>query len=89
MPLNLYYAWSLEAADEVFHDAIKQSAQQIYNVALGEGQDGIVGAALYPNYAVYDTPIDRIYGDNLSRLQAIKASVDPENVMGLAGGFKL
>ena len=46
-------------------------------------------AAVYPNYALFDTPLEDIYGANIPRLQAIKSAVDPENVMGLAGGFKL
>jgi hypothetical protein len=35
------------------------------------------------------TPLEDLYGDNLPGLRAIKHAVDPENVMGLAGGFKL
>ncbi|KAF9009161.1 FAD-binding domain-containing protein [Hymenopellis radicata] len=89
LPLNLYYAWAAEAADNAFHDAIRKSAEQIYNVALSEGQQDIVGAALYPNYAIFDTPVERIYGSNLDLMRKVKAAVDPDNVMGLAGGFKV
>lgn len=60
----------------------------MYNAALAEGQAGIAGAAVYPNYAIFDTPLSNIYGSNLPALQALKASVDPTNVMGLAGGFR-
>ncbi|KAI3616345.1 putative fad dependent oxidoreductase [Moniliophthora roreri] len=35
-----------------------------------------------------NTPLELIYGDNLGRLREIKRRIDPENVMGLAGGFK-
>ncbi|KAF9009152.1 FAD-binding domain-containing protein [Hymenopellis radicata] len=49
----------------------------------------IQDVALYPNYALFDTPPSRIFGDNVERLKAIKARVDPHDVMGLAGGFKL
>ncbi|KAF9017798.1 FAD-binding domain-containing protein [Hymenopellis radicata] len=89
LPLNLYYAWAAKAADDAFHDAIRKSAEQIYNVALSEGQQDIVGAALYPNYAIFDTPVERIYGSNLDLMRKVKAAVDPDNVMGLAGGFKV
>ena len=44
--------------------------------------------ALYGNYADANTPLSDIYGDNLPSLRALKAKVDPRNVMGLAGGFK-
>ncbi|KAJ7250738.1 FAD-binding domain-containing protein [Mycena rebaudengoi] len=88
MPLNLYFAWEGTALiDDVFHDALRQSAQHLTDVAVREGQ-AIAQAPLYTNYALYDTPLERIYGNNIPRLRAIKASVDPANVMGLAGGFK-
>ncbi|KAF5385518.1 hypothetical protein D9757_005411 [Collybiopsis confluens] len=89
LPLNLYYAWTSESSDGQFHDAIKQSVDHITKVALAEGQAGVDTAPVYPNYAVYDTPLERLYGDNLPKMRCIKARVDPHNVMGLAGGFKL
>ncbi|KAL0061255.1 hypothetical protein AAF712_011913 [Marasmius tenuissimus] len=67
----------------------QQSTAQLENVAVSTGQAGVDTASRYPNYAIYDTPVSRIYGDNLGRLQATKASVDPDDVMGLAGGFKI
>ncbi|KAK0232019.1 FAD dependent oxidoreductase [Armillaria nabsnona] len=88
-PLNLYYAWAFEGWDNIFHDAIRQSAAHLYNVAVSEGQSDIVGAALYPNYAIFDTPVESLYGSNVARMKQIKASVDPDNVMALAGGFKI
>jgi hypothetical protein len=36
-----------------------------------------------------ETPLADIYGANLPSLQALQAKIDPKNVMGLAGGFKL
>lgn len=43
---------------------------------------------MYPNYATYDTPLEDIYGSHLPRLRSLKLKVDPQNVMGLAGGWK-
>ncbi|KAG6864858.1 hypothetical protein C0991_006759 [Blastosporella zonata] len=86
-PFNIYYAWTLATSDEYFQEAARQSAAQIKSVALAEGQD-ISDLAVYPNYAIYDTPLDGLYGDNVATLQELKATVDPNNVMGLAGGFK-
>jgi FAD/FMN-containing dehydrogenase len=62
--------------------AARQSASTL------SAQSGVSDAARYPNYAIYDTPLESIYGDNLPRLRSLKAQVDPNNVMGLAGGFK-
>lgn len=69
-------------------DAARQSASFLTQKAIAEGQD-IANAALYGNYAIFSTDVSQIYGDNLGKLQAIKAQYDPQNVMGLAGGWKL
>lgn len=87
LPLNLYFAWSSSFADQAYYNAIKTSAAYIKQLAIAEGQD-IEDAALYGNYVLYDTPLESIYGDNVARLKAIHAQYDPQNVMGLAGGFK-
>jgi hypothetical protein len=50
---------------------------------------GSAEAPLYPNYAIWDTPMDKMYGRNVGTLKEVKRKVDPEDVMGLAGGFKL
>ena len=87
LPLNIYYAYGAEAADDTMYDAARQSAAHLTQVAVNEGQD-IASAPLYGNYAMFDTPLDRVFGDNLARLQALKAQYDPSNLMGLAGGWK-
>ncbi|KAG6810817.1 hypothetical protein H0H92_010207 [Tricholoma furcatifolium] len=86
-PFNIYFAWLLPSADEAMQEAARQSAAHIKAVAIAEGQD-IADVAIYPNYAIYDTPLADMYGANVATLEALKASVDPGNVMGLAGGFK-
>ncbi|EGO04139.1 hypothetical protein SERLA73DRAFT_119696 [Serpula lacrymans var. lacrymans S7.3] len=87
LPLNIYYAWSFPVADDVMQNAIRQTASTLRNKAVSLGQD-VADAAPYSNYAIYDTPLESLYGDNLPLLQRLKAEVDPQNVMGLAGGFK-
>ncbi|KAL0566777.1 hypothetical protein V5O48_015223, partial [Marasmius crinis-equi] len=75
--------------DETFHNAIRESVRRLESVAVAEGQVGVGSASVYPNNAIFDTPVERIYGENLGRMRATKSRVDPENVMGLAGGFKI
>jgi len=84
-PINIYYAWLSPELDEEVYDAIRTSAQTLEAHAMN---GGVTNAVVYPNYAIFDTPLVDLYGTNLPRLQAIKAAVDPEDVMGLAGGFK-
>ena len=88
LPLNIYFAWLFPASDDLMRESAGRSAEHLTQVAVSEGQD-IANAPLYGNYAKEDTPIERIFGDNLVRLKAIKQQVDPENVMGLAGGWKV
>lgn len=55
-------------------------------------QEGIFdeSSAVYPNYAITGTTADQLYGPvNAARLRSIKASVDPNSVMNLAGGFDI
>ena len=87
LPLNIYYAYTDAGQDETFWDAARQSAAQLTAVAVGEGQD-VADATLYGNYAIFDTPLERIFGDNVDALKALKAKYDPEGVMALAGGWK-
>ncbi|KAJ7462427.1 FAD-binding domain-containing protein [Mycena latifolia] len=87
LPLNLFFTWTSPEFDDVFHAALQASAAHLTQVALRDGQ-AIASAPLYTNYALFSTPLERIYGANLPRLRAIKRAEDPHNVMGLAGGFK-
>ncbi|KAH7908528.1 FAD-binding domain-containing protein [Hygrophoropsis aurantiaca] len=87
LPLNIYYAWELPTSDSLFHHAATTSAAYLKRVAVAEGQD-VENAAVYGNYAIYSTPLADIYGANVPQLESLKAAVDPNNVMGLAGGFK-
>ena len=67
--------------------AIRKGADSLRTAALKDGQD-VEHAAVYPNYALFDTPLEEMYGQNVPRLRAVRRAIDPEDVMGLAGGFK-
>lgn len=75
--------------DEFWHNSVKASIANIKQVAIKEGlfKDSF---PVYPNYAIGDTTAEELYGTgNAARLRAIKASVDPNGVMQLAGGFSM
>jgi hypothetical protein len=86
-PSDLSVTWSDPSLDGQMADALRDSAKMIREVALADGED-LSHAAVYVNYALFDTPLEDIYGGKLPRLRSIKAKIDPERVMDLAGGFK-
>ncbi|KIM83658.1 hypothetical protein PILCRDRAFT_7069 [Piloderma croceum F 1598] len=87
LPLNLYFAWTDPLSDDAFQKAIGNSTVILKARAVANGQD-IANAAVYGNYATIHTLVDDIYKGNLPRLRSIKAVYDPDNVMGLTGGYK-
>ncbi|RXW13917.1 hypothetical protein EST38_g11935 [Candolleomyces aberdarensis] len=88
-PFNIAVSWTNATDDKVIAEVVKKVRNTLSKALVAEGQSDIVDAPLYPNYALYDTPVERLYGSNLPALKALKARVDPTNVMGLAGGFKV
>ena len=66
---------------------MEESVNRLSGVAQGEGLL-THPLALYGNNVDFKTPLVDIYGDNLPPLRALKAKIDPKNVMGLAGGFR-
>jgi len=88
LPFSISYQWNDSSVDEIMRNAITESAQHLTAVAIAEGQD-IGEAPAYGNYAIDTTPLSRIFGNQMPRLTDIKRQYDPENVMGLAGGWKV
>ncbi|EJT99163.1 FAD-binding domain-containing protein [Dacryopinax primogenitus] len=90
LPICFTFSWESSLDDSFWMNAIQDSANIVTQTAIAEGQP-LTGAEMikYNNYAPANTPLDQLYGSNLARLQSIKAQYDPNNVMGLTGGFKL
>ncbi|KAN0139372.1 hypothetical protein V8E53_002873 [Lactarius tabidus] len=55
---------------------------------LGPSIQDLKDAGPYTNFAVYGTPLEKIYGKSIVRLREIKEKDDPFHVMDLTGGFK-
>ncbi|KAH7333260.1 hypothetical protein BKA65DRAFT_527493 [Rhexocercosporidium sp. MPI-PUGE-AT-0058] len=86
LPLNIYFAWSAEANNAFWNDAIQKSLAQLKAVAREEGI--LTEGSVYPGYAYGTTTGDQLYGaTNAARLRCIRGRYDPHGVMLLAGGF--
>jgi len=66
---------------------LRESTAAVKAAAVADGQD-VAHAAIYPNGALFGTPLEDIYGGNVPRLKQIRKKVDPKDVMGLAVEFK-
>ena len=86
-PSNILVQWSDASLDETMASALRQISGTIRATALADGQN-VLDAAVYPNYALYGTPLKNMYGGNVERLRKIRVAIDPKDVMGLAGGWK-
>lgn len=87
LPSNIYFAWTKASADEFIAEAMRLLAASLVEAGIQDGQD-LKNAAPYLNYALFGTPLELMYGEHLERLRDIKKKYDPEDVMGLAGGWK-
>ena len=87
-PLLADFTWLDARFDKDFVAAAEESINRLAAVAKSEGVLVDNPKALYGNYMDVHTPLVDIYGDNLPKLRALRAAIDPQNVMGLTGGFK-
>jgi hypothetical protein len=82
------FGWENASNDDEFVASNRESVNRLAVVAKAEGLLLTDPPALYGNYVDAETPLVDIYGENLPILQALQAKIDPNNIMGLAGGFK-
>lgn len=89
-PIFLFFAWVDGASefDGYYLNAIQQAGNTISAQAIKEGQQS-VNKIMYSNYALPNVNLETLFGPNVDVLKATKRKYDPNNVMGLAGGFKL
>ena len=83
----VYAGWTRASADVYMEDVVRLSSASMVEAAIQDGQD-LKNAATYANYAISGTPLEKMYGENVERLRRIRKKYDPEDVMGLAGGWK-
>jgi len=88
-PMNIFFEWENPAYDADYLAAITETAARLRNLVANEQGALYENSPRYENYAVYDTPLASIYGENLPVLQRLKEKYDPKGVMNLADGWKL
>ena len=62
------------------YDSVRSLSTSIFNAGIKDGQD-LKDASHYPNFAMYGTPLEKMYGKNVLRLRQIKKKYDPKNVL--------
>lgn len=89
LPSSLFVAWNDKSLDKerYVYDSVRSLSASIIKAGIKDGQD-LKDASHYPNYAVYGTPLEKMYGKNVKRLHEIKEKYDPFHVMDLTGGFR-
>ncbi|KAN0139380.1 hypothetical protein V8E53_002881 [Lactarius tabidus] len=87
LPSSLFIAWSDKSLDQFMYDSMRSLSASIIEAGIKDGQD-LENVAHYTNYALYGTPLEKLYGKNVKRLREIKKKYDPFHVIDLTGGFK-
>ena len=87
LPSSILIGWEDKSLDKDAYDILRSLGTTITKAGIVDGQD-LENAAAYTNYALFGTPLEKMYGKNVGRLRAIKRKYDPFHVMDLTGGFR-
>ena len=86
--MGIFFEWENPAYDADYLAAITETATRLRSLVAQE-QGSLYGdSPRYNNYAVYNTPLASIYGENFPVLQELKKKYDPNRAMDMAGGWK-
>ncbi|KAI0296943.1 hypothetical protein B0F90DRAFT_1743576 [Multifurca ochricompacta] len=69
-PTAVTFTFSNASLDATVARALRNYSDAVTAAAIADGQN-VSHAAVYPNYALFDTPVENMYGANLPRLGAI------------------
>ena len=87
--MNILFGWENSTYDADFLAGITESAARLRSLVVEERGALYENSPRYDNYAIYNTPLADIYGENLPVLEKLKNKYDPKGVMNLTGGWKL
>src|ERR1700733_1269316 len=76
--------WIDASLDDTMVSALRQMSDAVRAAAVADGQN-VSHVAIYPNHALFGTPLMDIYGGNVRK---IRTMIDPNDVMGPTGGWK-
>lgn len=80
--------WTNAEFDDFWLAQLREITKLVQAAALDEGCT-TRGTPIYYNLTLDGTPVKDIYRDNLTELEQFRKAVDPENVMGRTGGFRI
>ncbi|EIN11992.1 FAD-binding domain-containing protein [Punctularia strigosozonata HHB-11173 SS5] len=86
-PSLVIASWDDVSEDAHIQGVLKGIDESVVAFGNSEGQN-LNSTFLYPNYASFDTPSERLFGDQIPRLRQIQLEVDPTGLTNLTGGWK-
>ena len=87
-PSSLFILWNDKSFDQLMYNSIRSMSAPITEAGIKDGQD-LKDVAHCPNFALFGTPLEKIYGENVKRLREIKQKYDPFRIMDLTDGFNI
>ncbi|KAI9449075.1 hypothetical protein BJY52DRAFT_1227991 [Lactarius psammicola] len=86
LPLSLLVVWDEKSLDkeQYVYDSVRSLSASITKAWMKDGQD-LKDAARYTNYALYGTPLEKMYGKNVKMLREIEKKYNPFRVVDLTG----